>query len=70
MRALSTGAIEPDDLVELGDVVAGLHPGRTDDQQVTVFNSVGIGLQDLAAAALARDRAGSLRLGAHAELRV
>jgi ornithine cyclodeaminase/alanine dehydrogenase len=35
---------------ELGDVVSGARPGRTDRTQVTLFNSVGLAIQDLAAA--------------------
>ncbi|WP_328648007.1 ornithine cyclodeaminase family protein [Amycolatopsis sp. NBC_00348] len=38
---------------ELGAVLAGLAPGRTGHEQITLFNSVGIALQDLAYAALA-----------------
>lgn len=35
---------------ELGEVVADLKPGRIDDKEVTVFDSTGTGLQDVAAA--------------------
>ena len=41
---------------ELGDVLAGLAPGRTSADEVTLFNSVGLALQDLAFAALATGR--------------
>ena len=41
---------------ELGHVLAGLAPARTDDGEITVFNSVGLALQDLAYAALATGR--------------
>jgi alanine dehydrogenase len=34
---------------ELGDVVAGTTPGRTDDDGVTVFDSTGLAIQDVAA---------------------
>jgi ornithine cyclodeaminase/alanine dehydrogenase-like protein (mu-crystallin family) len=44
----------------LSDVVAGKAPGRTSPDQVTLFESQGIGLEDLAAACrvleLARER--------------
>ena len=40
---------------EIGDVFAGLSPGRTARDEITLFNSVGVGLQDLAFAALALD---------------
>ncbi|GAB3150914.1 alanine dehydrogenase [Amycolatopsis stemonae] len=44
---------EDDFRQELGAVLAGLTPGRTERDQITLFNSIGIALQDLAFAALA-----------------
>lgn len=38
---------------EIGDVLGGHVPGRTDDEQITLFKSVGMSLQDAAAAAVA-----------------
>jgi alanine dehydrogenase len=35
---------------ELGEVVAGKKPGRTRDDEITIFDSTGTGLQDVAAA--------------------
>ena len=43
---------------ELGHVLAGLASGRTEPDQITLFNSVGLALQDLAFAALVTGRAG------------
>jgi alanine dehydrogenase len=43
--------------VELPEIVVGRHPGRRDTSQVTLFKSVGIGLEDLAAASLVYDLA-------------
>jgi ornithine cyclodeaminase/alanine dehydrogenase-like protein (mu-crystallin family) len=43
--------------VELKDVLGGAHPGRRDDREVTLFKSLGVGLEDLAAASLVYDRA-------------
>jgi ornithine cyclodeaminase/alanine dehydrogenase-like protein (mu-crystallin family) len=43
--------------VELAAVVAGRHPGRQGEDQITLFKSLGIGLEDLAAASLVYDRA-------------
>jgi ornithine cyclodeaminase/alanine dehydrogenase-like protein (mu-crystallin family) len=37
---------------ELGEVLAGTHPGRTDADELTVFKSLGLGVEDLAAAEL------------------
>jgi ornithine cyclodeaminase len=42
---------------ELGELVAGTRPGRTDDRQLTLYKSVGLAVQDAAAAALVLDRA-------------
>ncbi|HKQ96738.1 MAG TPA: ornithine cyclodeaminase family protein, partial [Candidatus Polarisedimenticolia bacterium] len=41
--------------VELAAVVAGKHPGRPDAHAVTLFKSLGLGLEDLAAASLVFD---------------
>jgi ornithine cyclodeaminase/alanine dehydrogenase-like protein (mu-crystallin family) len=48
---------------ELGEVLAGVRPGRRDDQEVTVFGSVGLAFQDLAAGWLAYCRAKELGMG-------
>ena len=37
---------------ELGEVLAGAHPGRTDEAELTVFKSLGLAVEDLAAAEL------------------
>ena len=43
-------------------------PGRTGDGELTVFRSLGIGVEDLAAARLAVDQARRRGLGAEVEL--
>jgi len=48
---------------ELGQLVLGQKPGRTSTDEVTLFKSVGVAVQDLFAAARALDRAGHLGLG-------
>jgi ornithine cyclodeaminase len=48
---------------DLGEIVLGKKPGRTDDRQVTLFKSVGVAVQDAAAAALACQNARALGLG-------
>jgi ornithine cyclodeaminase/alanine dehydrogenase-like protein (mu-crystallin family) len=37
-------------LAELGDLVLGRHPGRTDSDEITVFKSLGLAIEDVAAA--------------------
>ncbi len=62
IEAIERGTVDPDDLVELGELVDRRHPGRTDDQQLTIYKSVGVGIQDAAAAAVvlaAAQRTGS-----------
>ncbi len=41
-----------DDPAELGEVVSGARPGRTDPDQITLYKSVGVAVQDAAAVAL------------------
>ena len=56
--AEAEGAIGPDHIrAELGEVLAGLHPGRADENELTVFESLGIAVEDLAAAELVVRRA-------------
>jgi len=42
---------------ELGEVLTGAHPGRTRDDELTVFKSLGLAVEDLAAAELVVRRA-------------
>jgi alanine dehydrogenase len=50
-HAIVAGAMRRDDLhAELGQVVAGVRPGRTADDEIFVFDSTGTALQDVVAA--------------------
>jgi ornithine cyclodeaminase len=52
LLALGEGAITPAHIrAELGEVLTGRHPGRTAPAEITLFKSLGIGAEDLAAAA-------------------
>jgi len=51
LAPLQKGLVYPESLVELGQVAAGRHPGRTSEEQVTLFKSHGIALEDIALAA-------------------
>src|SRR3954447_2155243 len=55
-------------LAELGEVVAGLRPGRTSAREITLFRSLGLGIEDMAADELAVDNARGLGLGTEVEL--
>ena len=48
---------------ELGEVVAGLKPGRVRDDEIIVFDSTGTGVQDAAAAIAAYRRAVDAKVG-------
>ena len=45
---LEKGRLYSRQLVELGDIIVGSHAGRTDAEQVTIFESQGLAIQDLA----------------------
>lgn len=53
---------------ELGQIVAGLKAAREDDNEITVFKSVGTGVQDAAAANLAFRKAQDAKIGTRIEL--
>ncbi len=48
---------------ELGELLVGTHEGRRDDSELTLFESLGLAVEDLAAAALCVGRARERRLG-------
>jgi alanine dehydrogenase len=57
-HAIAAGLMEDDDVhAELGEIIAGQRPGRTSDDEVTIFDATGTGLQDAAGAAAAYERA-------------
>ncbi|MBN9021829.1 MAG: ornithine cyclodeaminase family protein [Rhizobiales bacterium] len=50
------GIVAPEKVVELGELVAGTVPGRRSDDEITLYKSVGVGLEDIAIAGLAYSR--------------
>ena len=52
---------------ELGEIVAGRKRGRTDDEEITVFDGTGTALQDVAVAASVYAAATRLRKGIEIE---
>ena len=58
----------PEDVVELGELVAGAKPGRPSPEQITLYKSVGVAVQDAAAAALVLARARERSVGREIEL--
>ena len=66
---LRQGVIAEDHIwAELGEIAAGLKPGRTDPEEITFFKSVGVAVQDVAAAAAVLEAAERLGLGVEVPL--
>jgi ornithine cyclodeaminase len=57
VQPLKAGVIQESDVAaELADLCKGKHPGRTRDDEITLFKSVGTAVEDLAAAKLMLER--------------
>ena len=52
-HAIASGAVREGDITPIGAVINGDHPGRTSDDEITLFDGTGVGLQDLAVASVA-----------------
>ena len=51
MGAIAGAGLSGDAIhAELGEIIAGLRPGRTDETQITIYGGVGLAFQDLVAA--------------------
>ncbi len=68
--AVREGVISGEDHVraELGEVLAGLRPGRESEDELTLFRSLGLAVEDLAAAQVAVAEARRSGLGVEVEL--
>src|SRR5262249_53488620 len=61
---IADGLITSDSIyAEIGEIAAGLKPGRTSDSEITFFKSVGVAVQDAAVAARVLAAAESQNLG-------
>ncbi len=57
-HALKDGWVSPGDVyAELGEIVAGNKPGRSSEDEIIVFDSTGMALQDVVSAAIVYERA-------------
>lgn len=63
LAAIDAGDLAWTDVIELSDVVTQRRRGRADADQITLFNSLGIGIEDVAVAAAAYEQARSSGLG-------
>jgi alanine dehydrogenase len=62
--AIAEGAMTREDIhAELGELVSGARPGRGDPSQITLYKSVGVAVQDAAAAAMVLEAARSTGAG-------
>jgi ornithine cyclodeaminase/alanine dehydrogenase-like protein (mu-crystallin family) len=59
---VDAGIVARDRVTQLGDVLAGTAEGRASAGEITVFDSTGLAIQDLAVALAALERAGELEL--------
>jgi len=68
LTPLREGLIGPDHIRgELGEVLTGARPGRTSEAEITIFKSLGLALEDLAAARYVYERARQSGAGTWAE---
>ena len=64
LAAVEVGLVDEDHVAaDLGEVVAGGHPGRTSEEEITVFDSGGTGIETVAAAQMLYERASELGRG-------
>jgi ornithine cyclodeaminase/alanine dehydrogenase-like protein (mu-crystallin family) len=69
LLAVEEAGIGPQHIqAELGEVLVGAHPGRRSDDELTVFKSLGLAVEDLAAAELCVRRARERGVGVEVEL--
>jgi ornithine cyclodeaminase len=62
--AIAEGAMTREHIhAELGELVTGSRPGRANPAQITLYKSVGVAVEDAAAAALVLDAARAAEVG-------
>lgn len=62
VHGVAAGVLQRDDVSQLGDVLIETAPGRRSDGEITVFDSTGLAIQDLAIALAAVEKARDLDL--------
>jgi alanine dehydrogenase len=62
VQAVEAGVLGRDEVTQLGDVLAGTAEGRKSERDITIFDSTGLAIQDLAIALAAMERAEELDL--------
>ena len=62
--AISKGILKPEDIyATLGEIVAGIKRGREKDEEVTIFDSTGLAIQDIAVADVVYRKAKEMGVG-------
>jgi len=55
---ISEGALKPEDIfAQIGEILAGKKPGRTNEDEITIFDSTGLGIQDVAVGSVIFEKA-------------
>jgi ornithine cyclodeaminase len=67
-HAIAAGLVAEGDITPLGAVLTGAHPGRGAADEITLFDGTGVGLQDLAVAAVAVARANERGVGVEVQV--
>ena len=67
-HAVRLGLVKPEQITEIGEVIAGLKPGRTSKDEITMFDATGMAIQDILTARLALFRAEAEGLGSLVEI--
>jgi ornithine cyclodeaminase len=52
-HAVAAKILSAEQITPIGEVINGTHPGRQSEQEITLFDGTGVGLQDLAVASTA-----------------
>jgi ornithine cyclodeaminase len=63
LLAAQEGMIGPADVAELGEVLTGSNPGRTSPNEITLFKSLGLAMEDLAATFHAYEKGRAKNIG-------
>ena len=64
LKPIAAGTFKEEDITgDIGDLLLGKLPGRENDEEIIVFETVGIGIQDLVAAKLIYDKARKAGVG-------
>lgn len=67
-HAIKRGLIQQEDITPIGEVINGTKQGRTSDDEITLFDGTGVGLQDLAVASAAVELAQAKGLATYINL--